>query len=272
MTARIRSMPIGEVQPNENARSSREPWRLLFVGAGGLGTCSARVLAHAAHRLAAPLAVTVVDDDRVAPENLHRQVLYRPRDVGRPKAPLFAQRFAEIASERGASVSAVALETRFTPENARDLVRTHDLVVEGSDNFATKFLVADAARLESRAVVHAGVVRWVGYALASGPEGSPCLRCLFEDLPRGQPDTCAVAGVVGPVVALVAALQARLLVGVLAGIEPSFATLVHVDALRGGPIRVRSLRKRALCSTCGPGSTLRAIDPDAYGAAHCDKA
>ncbi|MFN9812570.1 MAG: HesA/MoeB/ThiF family protein [Deltaproteobacteria bacterium] len=241
------------------------PARVLVVGAGGLGCAAGWVLARSAHHLARPLWVTVVDDDVVSADNLHRQLFFDDDDVGRPKAPRFADRCVSEARARGARHTEVsALETRLVPSNARALVRGHDLVLEGADHFATKFLVADAARLEARPVVHGGVVRWAGYALASGPSSRPCYRCFFEDLPREQPDTCALSGVVGPLVALVGALQAELALGLLLGRADGGARLAHVDALRGGPVRFRRLTWRADCATCGEHPRLREIDASDY--------
>lgn len=258
--------------PEPTLAAARAPSaaRALLVGAGGLGCAAGLVLARAAHRLPRGLEVTVIDDDTVSPDNLHRQVFYEAGDVGAPKAALFAERFEAEARACGAtSVRVGAVHGRLVPENARELVRAHDLVIEGADNFATKFLTSDAARLEARAVVHAGVVRWAGYALSTGPESAPCYRCFFEDLPREQPDTCAIAGVVGPLVAVVGALQARLALSILLGRDDGFSRLVHVDALRGGPIRARALARRHDCPSCGERPTLRTIDPATYGVAAC---
>ncbi len=242
--------------------------RVLVVGAGGLGCASGLVLARSATALG-PLAITVIDDDVVSADNLHRQLFFRDEDVGQPKGPLFARRLVEEARSAGATrVSVEPLDGRLIPSNARSLVREHDLVLEGADNYATKFLVSDAARIERKRAIHAGVVRWVGYALATGPESRPCYRCLFEDLPRGRPDTCALAGVVGPLVALVGAIQAELAIGVLSGrAEPG--RYVHVDALRGGAIRERPLRWRPDCPSCGERASLDAITPDRYVGSPC---
>ncbi len=245
------------------------PVRVLLVGAGGLGCAAGQVLARSVPRLSRPLSVTVIDDDTVSADNLHRQVFYRDHDVGAPKAALFAERFASEARSRGGTVEVRSIHGRLVPENALALATSHDVILEGADNFATKFLVSDAARLARRPVVHGGVVRWAGYTLATGPESCPCYRCLFEDLPREQPDTCAVAGVVGPLVSVVGALQARLALSILLGREDGYARLVHADALRGGPIRTRTLLPRAGCPSCGERPTLRTIDPAAYLAAAC---
>jgi len=234
--------------------------RWLIIGAGGLGCAAGRALAKAAPCLP-PLELTVVDDDTVAATNLHRQAFYNQDDVGSLKAEIFARRFAEMASRAGATVRVHPRIERVGPSNVRDLFREHDLVLEGSDNFATKFLSADAAYLENVRVVHAGVVRWAGYALASGA-GRGCYRCIFEEMPDGVVDTCAEAGVVGPLVGVVGALQARLLTRVALG-EQS-ASIVQVDALRGGAIRPRALRPRPSCALCSDAPTIQSIDPARY--------
>jgi molybdopterin/thiamine biosynthesis adenylyltransferase len=245
------------------ARPEQPARRVLLIGAGGLGCAVGRVLARSAAFLPG-LTLTVVDDDLVSADNLHRQLFYGLEDVGRTKAPLLAERFEEMAAVAGGRARVEALVGRFVPSNARELVRAHDLVIEGADNFATKFLACDAARLERRPVVHGGVVRWAGYALASGPEGAPCYRCLFEDLPREQPDTCAISGVVGPMVGVVGALQARLAIGALLGRPGELGRMVHADALRGGPLRVRPLRRRDTCPLCGSAAPILDVEPARY--------
>lgn len=244
-----------------------EVTRILFVGAGGLGCASGLVLAESAAVLP-PMSITVIDDDVVSADNLHRQLFFEDADVGRAKGPRFVERFLDTAHRRGArEVTARDVADRLVPDNARALIAAHDVVVEGADNFATKFLVADAARLERKPVIHAGVVRWAGYALSTGAESRPCYRCLFEDLPRDQPDTCAIAGVVGPLVALVGALQAELLIERLIG--RATPRLVHVDALRGGALRSRPLRARADCPSCGERASLHEIDASHYVQPSC---
>jgi adenylyltransferase/sulfurtransferase len=234
--------------------------RWLIVGAGGLGCAAGRALAKAARSLP-PFEVTVVDDDTVAATNLHRQAFYVESDVGASKARVYAERFTAMAKDAGAQVRVTALEQRVGPSHVRELVRAHDIVLEGSDNFATKFLCADAAFLENVRIVHAGVVRWAGYALSSG-EGRGCYRCMFEDMPEGLVDTCSEAGVVGPLVGVVGALQAWLMTRVACGERE--ASVVQVDAMRGGAMRPRLLRPRDACALCGDAPTIQSIDSARY--------
>jgi adenylyltransferase/sulfurtransferase len=221
--------------------------RVLLVGAGGLGCPAGRVLAQSGVG-----RIDVADDDVVDDSNLHRQILYRFADSGQPKAPLAAARLCEEAAALGLRVESVAREIRVLPEQAREIVAGYDVVLEGADNFATKFLVADACALTGTPVVQAGAVRWVGWALASLPGRSACLRCVFEDIPRGQQDTCAEAGVVGPVVGVVGALQAALALRLLHGDDSAAGALWSYDGLSrsGSALRQRAVARQPHCPLC----------------------
>jgi molybdopterin/thiamine biosynthesis adenylyltransferase len=218
--------------------------RVLVIGAGGLGCPAAAVIARSGvgH-------VTLLDDDRVEESNLHRQTLYVPSDGGQPKAPLAAAALIREASRCGFELQAVARESRFLPQGAVEAVRGFDLVLEGADNFATKFLVADACALAGVPVVQAGAVRWVGWALASVPGQSACLRCVFEDVPRGTEDTCAAAGVVGPVVGVLGALQSALALRLLLGDVSAAGELWSYAALPGS-LRRKPVARQHGCALC----------------------
>lgn len=176
--------------------------RALVVGCGGLGSPASRVLMASG----ALKRLTLLDDDAVDVSNLHRQTLYTDADVGHDKVTRAAERLR--ADHPDSSTEVVAVQGRLRPAEAPDLL-AETVLIEGADNFATKFLTADAARLRGVPVAHAGAVRWSGWALLSAGTAAegPCLRCVFEDLPTGRADTCATAGVMGPVVGVVAALQ-----------------------------------------------------------------
>lgn len=212
--------------------------RVLVVGAGGLGSPVLRLLAASGvdH-------ITVIDDDVVDESNLHRQTLYASSDVGRSKI----EQTARVLRELSPDLSVRTIEARFVPGAAMDLLSGHTLVVEGADNLATKFLVADAAHLAGVPAVQAGVVRWAGWAFCALP-GSACLRCLFEDIPRGQVETCAEAGVVGPVVGVLGGLEAALVFRLLQGERPG-GELWHYDALKGA-LRKTFVRRRSDCPLC----------------------
>jgi molybdopterin/thiamine biosynthesis adenylyltransferase len=219
--------------------------RVLLVGLGGLGCPAALALVHAGVGV-----LGLCDDDVVERTNLHRQILFGEADVGSPKldAAMHALKAQARAAGRG-DLDVRLHRTRLLPENALSLVREYDVVVEGSDNFATKFLAADACALAKVPVVHASAVRWIGTALAVGRHGRPCYRCLFEDLPEGDAPNCAEAGVMGPVVGVVAAAQADLALAVIDG-APVEGQLVTFDG-RTGALRRRVVHSRPDCPLCG---------------------
>jgi molybdopterin/thiamine biosynthesis adenylyltransferase len=226
------------------AKGQLEQARVLLIGAGGLGCAAARVLVESGVG-----SLAILDDDTVDVSNLQRQTLYTDGDVGAPKATTAAKHLAELAAQSGRGCEVVAREIRLDPACALELVAGYDLVLEGSDNFATKFLVADACALTRVPVVQAGAVRWLGWALASVPRRSACLRCVFEGLPPGPQNGCAEAGVVGPVVGAVGALQAALAVRLLAGDQRAAGELWSYAALPG-VLRRHVVQLQAHCALC----------------------
>ncbi|MCA9584922.1 MAG: HesA/MoeB/ThiF family protein [Myxococcales bacterium] len=227
--------------------------RVLVVGVGGLGCPAALALA-----LAGVGTLGLVDDDRVDASNLHRQILFGEADVGEPKVSVAAK--ALVA--RAPSLRVEPHDARLTPRNARELVRGYDLAIDGSDNFATKFLLADACALERRPVVHGAAIRWHGTALAVSAEGAPCYRCLFEDLPEGEAATCDSAGVVGPVVGVVAAAQADLAISLLTDLVVA-GELVTFDGL-AMTARRRTVRPRRGCALCSEDRSIASLTTSRY--------
>lgn len=227
--------------------------RVLIVGIGGLGCPAAVALARAGVG-----TIGIADDDVVDATNLHRQILFREEDVGTSKveaaASALRRMMPELRIERHA--------TRMLPQNAVELASRYDVVVEGSDNFPTKFLAADACRIAKKTVVHAAAVRWHGTVLAVGPSGGPCYRCLFEDVPRENAPNCAEAGVVGPMVGVVGAVQADLAISVLGG-EPVEGTLFTFDA-KTLSARRRKIPRRAGCPLCSDARSIKRIDAARY--------
>lgn len=232
--------------------------RVLIVGVGGLGCAALSALTDSGAHF------VLCDDDRVELHNLHRQVLFEDADVGKDK--LDAARTALL--RRGVPGSHIELvRSRFLPENARELARSVDLVIEGADNFATKFLAADACYLEQRPIVHGAAVRFEGTVWCVSASGRPCYRCLFEDIPPGAQRGCNDAGVLGPVVALCGALQAERALELLSGYAAPFGELVTVDGRRNRLRRVE-LVARADCPLCGTHSISDIIETR-YTAASC---
>lgn len=233
----------------------------LVVGVGGLGCPVALALAEAGVG-----RIVLCDDDLVDRTNLHRQILFNEDDIGQDKL-VAAERALYRAGARPGSIELVA--SRFLPDNARALARSVDVVIEGADNFATKFLCADACFLEARPVVHGAAVKLRATVLTVAARGAPCYRCLFEDLPTGAAaPNCAEAGVLGPVVGLAGALMADRALSVLLADRSVFGSLVSYD---GKVDHARELRLSARndCALCSSQRQIHTITYERYTAPSC---
>jgi molybdopterin/thiamine biosynthesis adenylyltransferase len=234
---------------------SRARARALVVGVGGIGCPAALALARSGIG-----TIGLCDDDRVERSNLHRQILFSDRDAdaGALKVDAAARALRAIAPD----VELRLHDTRLLPSNAIDRVRQYDVVLEGADNYATKFLTADACALAGVRVVHASAVRWVATALAVGARARPCYRCLFEDVPTVGGLGCSQAGVMGPVVGVIAAAQVDLALAMVDGSDVE-AQLVTFDG-RTNELRRRTIGARLQCPLCGRQARIRRIEAQAY--------
>jgi molybdopterin/thiamine biosynthesis adenylyltransferase len=234
---------------------------VLIIGAGGLGCPAALALAAAGVR-----RLGVVDDDRVEATNLHRQPLYTEADVGELKALAFARALGRAFPALRVEIHAV----RFEVENASALMASYDVVIDGSDNFATKFLANDAAVLTGKPLIHGAAVALGGQLLTVPANGRPCYRCLFETPPPpGVGLSCAEAGVLGPVPGVIGALQGVEAARLLTGETPAFVgRLVQYDS---GSMLFRTVRfnPNRDCAVCGPEARIRVLAPANYPAADC---
>lgn len=240
--------------------------RILLVGAGGIGAPAGLALAESARRTGRPLEVVLVDDDRVERSNLHRQILFGERDVGAPKTERLA---AELERRGGGALAVRAVEGRATPATIEGLLALEPgVVLDAVDNFATRFLLADACALAGVAIVHAAAVRLHATVLTAAAGGRPCYRCLFEDLPgEGAPD-CATAGVLGPVCGVAGAVGADRALALLDG-RALGGDLVTYEA-RGDRLRALRVAARADCPLCGDAPTIRALELDRYVGPSCE--
>lgn len=232
---------------------------VLVVGIGGLGCPAALALAHAGVG-----RLLLLDDDVVDVTNLHRQILFSDDDIGHDKLDVAARALSEVGDCRVECV-----RTRLLPDNARELVRRADVIVEGADNFATKFLTADACHLEGRPVVHGSAIRFRATAWAVSARGEPCYRCLFEDLLDGEAAPgCSEAGVMGPVAGLAGALMADLALRVLSTDRTCFGRIHTYDGL-ADQLRAAEIAGRPGCALCGANASIFDIDETRYTGAIC---
>jgi sulfur-carrier protein adenylyltransferase/sulfurtransferase len=221
--------------------------RVLLVGAGGLGSPVGLYLAAAGvGRLG------LIDFDCVDESNLQRQVLYGQGDLGRPKVEAAAARLADVNRE----IEVVPHALRLDSSNALDLVAGYDVVVDGSDNFPTRYLVNDACVLAGKPNVYGSIFRFEGQVSVFWGERGPCYRCLFaEPPPPGLVPSCAEGGVLGVLPGVIGALQANEAIKLLAGIgEPMIGRLLLFDALRLSFREVR-LEKDPACPVCSENPT-----------------
>ena len=221
--------------------------KALIIGAGGLGSPSAIYLA-----LAGVGTVGIVDFDVVELSNLQRQVLHHTADVGRPKV----QSAIDNIKSYNPDVNVVVHETRLESDNAMEIIDQYDLVINGADKFATRYLVNDACYLQNKPLVDGSILIFDGQATVFLP-GEGCYRCLFPSPPPpGMVPNCAEAGVLGALTGLVGSIQATEALKYFLGIGESLSSrLLLVDALSMTFREVR-LKKNPNCPLCGENPTV----------------
>jgi molybdopterin/thiamine biosynthesis adenylyltransferase/rhodanese-related sulfurtransferase len=231
--------------------------RVLAVGAGGLGSPLSMYLAAAGVG-----TIGLVDFDAVDESNLQRQILYGSGDVGRPKLAAAVERLRDLNPH----VKVVPHEARLTSENALEILGGFDVVADGTDNFATRYLVNDACVLLGKPNVYASVFRFEGQASVFWADRGPCYRCLYaEPPPPGLVPSCAEGGVLGVLPGLLGVIQATETIKLVLGTgEPLIGRLLLVDAL-SMQFRELRVRKNPDCAICGlRPSVTKLVDYDAF--------
>lgn len=215
--------------------------RVLVVGAGGLGSPALLYLAAAGVG-----TIGLIDDDRVSLSNLQRQIAHRSADIGRLKTDSAADAAKALNPEVAVETHAV----RLTATNARALIAAYDIVADGSDNFATRFLINDTCMQTGRTLVSAAVTEFDGQLATFKPAG-PCYRCLFpEPPPPGTVASCSQSGVLGAAAGVMGTLQALEVIKEIAGTGESLAGhLLIYDALTT-TFRKVGLKRDPACAVC----------------------
>lgn len=243
--------------------------KVLVIGAGGLGSPVLMYLAAAGVG-----TIGVIDDDTVELSNLQRQIAHTTASVGTAKVESAAATLKAINPD----VTVVTYKDRFGPANALDLIGQYDLVTDGSDNFATRFLVNDAAYFARKPLVTGAILRFDGQVATfknfpgSGHEDGPCYRCIFrEPPPPGQIPSCSEAGVLGVLCGTVGSLQATEILKELLGIGDTLAgALLVYDALATTFRRI-TVKRDPGCPLCGDAPTITDLsihDPEAELGCH----
>lgn len=231
--------------------------RVLLIGTGGLGAPAGLYLTAAGvgH-------IGLVDFDVVDATNLQRQVTFGTKDIGRPKLHAARERLSDLNPE----VAFTLHETRLTSANALDIIRGYDIVVDGTDNFPTRYLVNDACVLLGKPYVYGSIFRFEGQITMFATDDGPCYRCLYPSPPPpGLVPSCAEGGVLGVLPGIVGAIQANEAIKWILGVGTSLSgRLLLFDALKMS-FRELRLRRNPECPLCGPNRTLHAlIDYEAF--------
>lgn len=231
--------------------------RVLCVGTGGLGSPLAFYLAAAGIG-----TIGLVDFDTVDESNLQRQILHSTNDIGRPKVVSATEKLKALNPD----LNVVQITDRITSDNALQLFAEYDVIVDGTDNFATRYLVNDACVLLGKPNVYGSIFRFDGQATVFFPPHGPCYRCLYPEPPPAElVPNCAEGGVLGILPGIIGVIQATETVKVILGRGRTLqGRLMLYDALDMS-FREMKVRKNPKCPICGPNATITAlIDYEAF--------
>lgn len=217
--------------------------RVLLLGAGGLGSPAALYLAAAGVG-----NLGIVDFDLVDESNLQRQILHRLSDVGRPKVDSAENTINSINPD----VNVIKHRAALHSDNAFDIIEDYDIIVDGTDNFPTRYLINDAATMRGKTIVHGSIFQFDGQATVFKPDAGPCYRCLFPaPPPPGAVPNCAEAGVFGALPGIVGTIQAVEVIKLVLGLgDPLIGRLLIFDALAMEFSEV-NIRRDPKCPVCG---------------------
>ncbi len=225
--------------------------KVLIVGAGGLGSPVASYLAGAGVG-----TLGIVDSDAVELSNLHRQMIYSSDDIGKKKAIAAQNRLQRVNPD----VTVVPYGLRLTSENIMEVIKEYDIVVDGSDNFPTRYLVNDACVLAKKTLVFGAFFRFEGQAMVVKPDEGPCLRCMFPSPPPpGLIPSCQEAGVLGALAGVIGLIQATETLKLILGIgEPLIGKFVLFDALEMNLVKLTTHKDKD-CPLCGENPTIKEL-------------
>lgn len=216
--------------------------KVLIIGAGGLGAPAALYLTAAGVG-----TIGIVDGDCVDLTNLQRQIIHFTPDVGKPKVLSATEKMAAINPD----VNVVSYQKRMSADNAADIIANYDFIIDGTDNFAAKFLINDACVLAKKYFSHGGILRFDGQTMTYAP-GNACYRCVFSNPPpKNAVPTCSQAGVLGAIAGMLGTIQAAEALKYLTGQGTLLINrLLILDALEMS-FRTVTVMKNPSCPICG---------------------
>lgn len=225
--------------------------KALIVGAGGLGSPAALYLAASGVG-----AIGIADADRVELSNLQRQVIHFTRDIGRPKVESAAEKMGEINPD----VKVKTYHEYIKADNIGQIIADYDFVIDGTDNFATKFLINDACVMAGKPFSHAGILRFHGQTMTILPGKSACYRCVFPaPPPRGAFPTCSQAGVLGAVAGILGTIQATEFLKFITKTGSLLADALLVFDARTMIFRKVDIGPNKKCPLCGETPTISVL-------------
>jgi molybdopterin/thiamine biosynthesis adenylyltransferase len=236
--------------------------KVLIIGAGGLGSPAALYLAAAGVGV-----LGIADADVVDISNLQRQVIHHTTDVGKPKVMSAREKMEAINPD----VRVNTHQTRINAGNILDIIKDYDFIIDGTDNFAAKFLINDACVMAGKPYSHAGILHFIGQTMTVKPGESPCYRCVFPTPP--PPDsipTCAQAGVIGVLPGVIGSIQATEAVKFLIGVGELLTGRLLIYDAEGMEFRDVPIRKNPRCPVCGENPTIVELKDELDAMNICD--
>ncbi|HET6419472.1 MAG TPA: molybdopterin-synthase adenylyltransferase MoeB [Geobacteraceae bacterium] len=236
--------------------------RVLIIGAGGLGSPAALYLAAAGVGV-----LGIADADVVDISNLQRQVIHHTSDVGKPKVISAREKMEAMNPD----VRVNTYQTWINAGNIMDIIRDYDFVIDGTDNFAAKFLINDACIMAGKPYSHAGILHFIGQTITVKPGESACYRCIFPAPP--PPDsipTCAQAGVIGVLPGVIGSIQATEAVKFLIGVGELLTGRLLIYDAEGMEFRDVPIRKNPRCPVCGENPTIVELKDETDALNICD--
>jgi adenylyltransferase/sulfurtransferase len=233
--------------------------KVLIVGAGGLGSPAATYLAAANFG-----TIGIVDDDAVESSNLPRQILHTPKSVDEPKVISAQKRIRELAPDIKVNV----YHQRIQADNVAAIINDYDIIIDGSDNFATKFLLNDACVIAGKPLIHGGVLRYNGQVMTIIPQSainnqqslSACYRCIFkEPPPAGTVPTCSEAGILSTVAGIIGLVQATEAIKYIAGIGQLLSNRLFIFDALAMTCRTVAVTHNPDCPVCGKNPTIKTV-------------